>query len=203
MKIYRITDEEFKQFGKVVNIDTAEIVSVGEKSPLPENGTAYTASFDAFEGLAIKEPLQDEYFGQLPVQMGYCRGHNNKMNALEWHKCSEINIAVTDIILLLGDVRDVEADNRYDAAKVKAFKVCKGEAVEVYATTLHYCPIQCADTGFGCVVVLPVGTNTALDKKPDDPLIIAKNKWLIAHEDNEALKANVAVATIYGENYTF
>ncbi|MBE6607979.1 MAG: DUF4867 family protein [Ruminococcaceae bacterium] len=203
MKIYRVTDSEFKQFGRVIDIDTSEIVSVGEKVALPKEGTAYVASFDDFEGLAIKQPIQDEHFGQLPVQMGFCFGHNNKLNALEWHKCSEVNIAVTDVILLLGDLRDVEADNRYDSAKVKAFKVCKGEAVEVYATTLHYCPIQCSEDGFRCVVVLPVGTNTVLDKKPNDPLIIAKNKWLIAHEDNEALKAKGALATIYGENYTF
>ncbi len=203
MKLYSIYDKEFLAYGKPLELDTAEIVKAGEDAGLPEKGSAYSASFEAFEGLSIKKTVTDYCFGQLPVQMGYCRGYNNKLNALEWHKCSEVNIAVTDIILLLGDIRDIEADGRYDSAKVKAFKVKKGEAVEVYATTLHYCPIQCADSGFGCVVILPIGTNTPLDEKTNDRLLRAKNKWLMAHEDNEALISNGALGVIYGENYTF
>ena len=32
------------------------------------------------------------------------QGYNDTLNALEWHKCSEINIATTDLILLVGDL---------------------------------------------------------------------------------------------------
>ena len=123
------------------------------------------------------------------------------LNALEWHKCSEINIAVTDLILLLGDVRDIEDGNRYDSAHVQAFKLLKGEAIEVYSTTLHFCPIETTKNGFGCVVGLMKGTNTELDYTPDDKRLYRKNKWLIAHNDNIALINKGAIGGIYGINY--
>lgn len=205
MKIYRVTDKEFAKYGKVYNLDTKEIVEVAEKIAMPnaDEGAIYHASQPEFECLAIKDVIEKECFGQMPTQLGYCWGYNNQMNALEWHKCSEINIAIEDIILILGAQQDVEADNRYDSAKVEAFRLNKGEAIEMYATTLHYCPIQTKDSGFGCVVGLLKGTNTELNGKPEDELMFAKNKWLIAHVDNEELKADGAFCGIYGENYKF
>lgn len=201
MKIYSVNDKEFNRFGKVLNLDTAEIVRVGEGVAMPESGSAYIASLDAFECLKIKQTIQNECFGGIDAQIGYCYGFNDTLNALEWHKCSEINVAVTDIILLLGDIRDLENGNRYDSSKVKAFRVKKGEAIEVYATTLHYCPIQTSDDGFGCVVALIKDTNTPLESKSDDKLLFAKNKWLISHVDNESLIKKGAFAGVYGENY--
>ena len=78
----------------------------------------------------------------------------------------------------------------------------KGEAVEVYATSLHYCPIQTVPEGFGCIVGLVKGTNLPLEFKPEDKLLFAANKWLLAHEDNTELINEGAFAGIYGENYT-
>ena len=74
-------------------------------------------------------------------------------------------------------------------------------AIEVYATTLHYCPIQTSDDGFGCVVALIKDTNTPLESKSDDKLLFAKNKWLISHVDNESLIKKGAFAGVYGEDY--
>ncbi len=203
MKIYRVTDKEFAKYGKVLDLDTKEIVAAAEKIAMPEAGSVYHASQPEFECLSIKDTVENECFGQMPAQLGYCWGYNNRLNALEWHKCSEINIAIEDLILLLGAEQDVEEGNRYDSSKVEAFKVLKGEAVEVYATSLHYCPIQTSPKGFGCVVGLLKDTNTELNGKPEDELLFAKNKWLIAHEDNQELKAQGAFCGIYGENYTF
>ncbi len=202
MKIYSVHDLEFKKFGRVIDVDTSEIVEVAKSVKMPENGSKYVPSLDAFEKLDIKKYFQDEIFGQNPMQLGFCWGFNDTMNALEWHTCSEINVATEDLILLLGDIRDIEEGYRYDSSKVMAFKLKKGETVEVYATTLHYCPIHCdKNIGFGSVVGLTEGTNTPLEKKPETNLLFAKNKWLIAHEDNETLRARGVVATIYGENY--
>ena len=169
---------------------------------MPASGSVYTASQPEFENLKISSDIRDKYFGELATQTGYCYGHSNALNALEWHKCSEINIAVTDMILLLGDIRDVK-NGRYDSANVKAFLVKKGEAIEVYATTLHFCPIETSPDGFGCVVVLPQGTNLPLDGESKDKLLFRKNKWLIAHEDNAALTEKGVFPGIYGENYKF
>ncbi len=201
MKIYRVTDKEFAQFGRVIDIDASEIIALGSKQVMPAEGSVYEPSREEFEKLAIRDTLESEIFGQLPMQLGYCYGHNDTLNALEWHKCSEVNIAVTDLILLLGDVRDLDTNSEYDSAKVKAFKVLKGEAIEVYSTTLHFCPIETQKEGFGCVVGLQQGTNTSLDFKPQDKLLFKKNKWLIAHKDNKALIDKGVFGGIYGENY--
>ena len=40
--------------------------------------------------------VREKGFGGLPVQIGYCNGSNVKLNALEYHRSSEIDIAVTD-----------------------------------------------------------------------------------------------------------
>ena len=50
-------------------------------------------------------------------------------------------------------------------------------------------------------MALPKDTNIALETKLNDKKITAKNKWLIAHVDNEAKKAQGAVMGISGENY--
>lgn len=201
MKIYRVTDKEFLAYGNVLNFDTKEILEEAEKIEMPETGSVYVPTKEEFENLPIMEKAKNEVFGGMPTQLGYCWGCNDTLNALEWHKCSEINIAVTDIILLVGDVRDVEEGNRYNSEKVKAFKVLKGEAVEMYATTLHYCPIQTSKDGFGCIVGLLKETNTDLDFVPQDKLVFCKNKWIIAHEDNAELIAQGVFGGIYGENY--
>ena len=200
MKIYRVTDAEFARYGRVLNMDTCEIVRIGEAEAFPENGSEYLPSYAPFESSDAAKRIKNVCFGGVDVQIGYCYGHNDTLNALEWHTCSEINIAVTDFILLLGDVRELEDGVRYDSSKVKAFLVKKGEAIEVYAATLHFCPIETAKTGFGCVVGLVKGTNTPLAEKTDDARLFKTNKWLIAHENNASLIARGVVAGIYGEN---
>lgn len=202
MKIYSVTDSEFARFGRVIAIDTAEIVKTGENFDMPQDGSKYVAAVPEFESLDIMRKIKNDCFGGLDTQLGYCYGHNSSLNALEWHKCSEINIGVTDLILLLGDLRDLEEGNRFSSENVRAFRLKKGQAIEVYATTLHFCPIETEKSGFGCVVGLLKGTNTDLEEKSDDRLLFRKNKWLIAHEDNAALLEKGVFGGIYGENYT-
>ena len=38
--------------------------------------------------------LQKKGYGELPIQIGYCNGKNYKLNALEYHRSSEIDVAV-------------------------------------------------------------------------------------------------------------
>lgn len=200
MKFYSVTDPEFKVFGRVLDIDVSELIATAEKIEMPAEGSIYNPSREEFEALPVMDTITRAIFGELPAQLGYCYGHSDTLNALEWHTCSEVNVAVTDMILLLGDVRDVE-NGRYDSAKVKAFKVKKGEAIEVYATTLHFCPIETSKDGFGCVVGLLKDTNIPLEEPTLDKLLFRKNKFLIAHEDNKALVDKGVFPGIYGENY--
>ena len=139
---YDVSDKEFASFGRIItNLDTAEIIKTAEKIENPESGSAYLPSLADFEALKIAENIKNECFGTLPTQIGYCYGHSNFLNAAEWHFSSEINIAVTSLVLILGHVWDIK-DGKIDSSRFKAFYIPKGTAIEVYATTLHFCPCE-------------------------------------------------------------
>ena len=199
IEFYSVSDSEFRTYGKILGLDTEEIVKAAEKFEMPE-AVIYMPSTQEFEELEIAKTIKEEIFGTLPTETGYCYGHSRMLNATEWHTSSEINIAATDLVLILGHLWDIE-NNKIDSSHFKAFYVPKGTAIEVYATTLHYCPCQVSDAGFRCVVSLPKDTNTALETELLDKRITAKNKWLIAHVDNEAKIKQGAVAGITGTNY--
>lgn len=201
INFFDVRDKEFASFGRIItNLDTAEIINAAEKISNPENGSSYLPSLEDFEALRVAQDIKNECFGAIPTQVGYCWGHSNFLNAAEWHTSSEINIAVTPLVLILGHVWDIE-DGKIDSSRFKAFYLPKGAAIEVYATTLHFCPCEVSKNGFGCVVGLPLGTNVPLDSTPENPLLFRKNKWIIAHVDNEALKSRGVVAGITGTNY--
>lgn len=200
LPIYSVESEEFKRFGKVLHgFDTKEIVSVAKKIEPPENGSSYLASVDDFETLDIAYDMEVLCYGALPIQVGYCWGQNSNMNAMEWHAANEVNIAVTDLILILGHVWDLNG-GRIDSSKFKVFYLPAGTVAEIYASSLHFCPCQVEKGGFGCVVALPQGTNTNLEEKTKDPLLFRKNKWIIAHEENCALIDRGVMPGITGEN---
>ncbi|MCR4719920.1 MAG: DUF4867 family protein [Firmicutes bacterium] len=200
LEIYSIKDEKFKQYGKIIDIDTNEIVSACEKLEFPKKNSQYKPSVKALEELLCAEKFHELLFGGCDAQIGICSGYNRLMNALEYHKSSEINVAVTPLVLLLGLEYEMEG-TEYSSDNIKAFYLEKGEAVEIFSTSLHFCPCQVADEGFSCVVVLPKNTNTPLDKASDDRLLFAKNKWLICHDKNDALINRGVYPGIHGKNY--
>lgn len=193
MEIKKVTDAAFKKYGRVIShVDVAELVAVLKETPIPAD-VVYEPSVESLEKLPVKEELSSVIYGEMPIQIGYCNGHNKKLNALEYHRDSEINIAAEDAVLMLGSLQDVDADFTYDTSKVEAFLVPAGTAVEIYATTLHYAPCHVEDGGFQVAVVLPKGTNYELKtahakvengKAPnEDALLAAVNKWLIGHAE--------------------
>ena len=187
MKIQELTDASFGKYGKVVTEFSFEkILKEMEHTPLPKD-VVYVPSVEAMEVLPEAVDVCRKGFGGLPIQIGYCNGDNHKLNAFEYHRSSEIDIAVTDLILLLGCQQDIEEDDTYDTSNAEAFFVPAGTAVELYATTLHYAPCSAQEGGFRCVIVLPKGTNEDLTFEPakdgENRLLTAVNKWLIAHEE--------------------
>jgi len=190
MEIQNVNDESFKAYGRVMKeYDVCRLRKEMEHTPLPADGVIYVPSVEELEALPAAECFRDMAYGGLPIQVGYCNGSNHALNALEYHRSSEINIAVTDLILLLGRQQDLEVDYTYDTSKAEAFFVPAGTVIEVYATTLHYAPCTATGSGFRCVVILPKGTNTELDflvsKEGEGKLLAARNKWLIAHREAE------------------
>ena len=203
MKIQNVTDASFGKYGKVMTeFSFEQILKEMEHTPLPED-VVYVPSVETLEALPEAQDVSRKGFGGLPVQIGYCNGDNSRLNALEYHRSSEIDIAVTDLILLLGCQQDIEADDTYDTSKVEAFFVPAGTAVELYATTLHYAPCSVKANGFRCVIVLPKGTNEELPFKPaeegENRLLAAVNKWLIAHGE---AGIDGAFCGLRGENIT-
>ena len=203
MKIQKVTDSAFRKYGQVLEgYDFTGLIKEMKHTPVPED-VIYVPSVEELEALDIMKDLQNKGYGGLPVQIGYCNGHNKKLNAVEYHRNSEINVAVTDLVLLIGHQQDIEPDHTYDTSKIEAFLVPAGTGIEVYATTLHYAPCHVNEAGFQCVVVLPKGTNTDLtfqtEKTGEDSLMTAKNKWLIPHED---AKIAGAFNGLKGENIT-
>ena len=191
MEIISVTDKRFKKYGSVIkNIDFGTLVDAMKETFIPEN-VAYEPTVENLEKLEVAAEIKNKFFGELPIQIGYCNGHNELLNAVEYHRSSEINVAATDAILILGNLWDVEDDFTYDTSKMEAFLVPAGTAVELYATTLHYAPCGVDNKGFQVAVILPRGTNFELTtehaKCPlyggEDALITAANKWLIGHEE--------------------
>lgn len=187
MEIRKVTDPEFKVYGKIVTgYDCGELLKAMGQTPVPED-VVYVASDRELEGLEVSKRIQKNMYGQLPIQVGYCNGRNRKMNAMEYHRTSEINVAATDLVLMLGRQQDVGEDGTYDTSLAEAFLVPAGTVIEVYATTLHYAPCHVEEDGFRRVVILPKGTNTDMEPVEElffeDKLLFAKNKWLIGHRE--------------------
>lgn len=211
MQIHEITEPIFRQYGKVIkNLDTAELEGAMLKKQCPDD-VIYVASDAELEKLACAKKIQYIAYGEVPIQIGYCNGHNLKLNGLEYHRCSELNMACgSDAVLFLGKQSDIKVDFTYDTANVLAFRLPQGVFVEIFATTLHYAPCHVSEDGFRVVVVLGRGTNEELEFKhetdidpkhgqPDeDRLLMAKNKWLLAHPDGRQDKD--AFLGLIGEN---
>ncbi len=187
MEVYHVTDAGFKKYGRIVaDIDFTEMTAVLEKETLLPEGVAYVPGLLALEALPAAKELAVKCFGEIQLQVGYCNGHNSMLNALEYHKSSEVNIAATDAILLVGRQQDITEEFTYDTSLVEAFLLPAGMAVELYATTLHYAPCGVGGNGFKVAIVLPKGTNLDLDESHaggEDAHITAKNKWLLGHPD--------------------
>ena len=204
MKVYSVYDAEFAPYGKVLEgFDTSEILQKMNEIPMPESGTLYEPGIASLESTAEFRQFALRAYGGMPIELGMCWGYNTKLNCLEYHKDSEVNIGTEDFILLLAKEEEI-VDGVIDSSVVKAFKVPAGVPVEVYATTLHYAPCHTdAAKGFRTAVILPKGTNTYCpviqEKGFEDKLLTARNKWLIAHADSPEAK-NGAYVGIKGEN---
>lgn len=204
--IRSVEDPEFASYGRIVTgYDFSPLLTyLEEKTEIPEAGNIYVASEPGLEAFPVMQALQNSFYGEMPIQIGYCNGRNTTYNGFEFHKGSEINVAATDFMLVLGHTWEIQ-NNTYRVEDAKVFFVKKGTAIEMYQTTLHLSPCRVTDEGFRDVVVLPRGTNTPLEHKgeaaeAEAELLLQKNKWVIAHPDREPLIKQGAHPGLLGEN---
>ena len=207
MTIKPVTGRAFKPFGRVIKgYYLRSLIEEMEKTECPSDRVVYEPSVRSLETLKINRQFSEEAYGGMPIQIGYCNGRNHLLNAVEYHRDSELNLACTDMILLVGKRQDIGRDYTYDTGKMQAFLVKKCTLVEIYSTTLHYAPISAGEhENFRCVVVLPKGTNEPLPAcrgkahTKEDQLLTHVNKWLIAHPESGLDKGGAFVG-LKGEN---
>lgn len=205
MIVHSVFDPAFKPYGQIVTgleETVQELVTALAATP---QGPAveYVPTDPALQELPAAVEVSEHCFGGMPVQLGWCNGHNTRLNCLEYHRDSEFNLGTEAFILLLAKQDEME-NGVLDTAKVRAFRVPAGVLIEVYATTLHYSPCHADPAkGFRVMVALPAGTNTDFRlpgaPNPLDRQLWARNKWLIAHPDS-APAAKGAVIGLTGEN---
>ena len=204
--IHSVREACFKSYGRVVEgYDFSELAAyMEEKTEIPAEGNVYTPSVPEMEQTEAAEKLQAVMYGGMPIEIGYCNGRNTTYNGFEYHKGSEINIAVTDFMLVLGHTWDIK-ENTYKVEDAEVFYVEKGTAIEMYQTTLHLSPCRVCDEGFKDIVVLPKGTNTPLERREEcdegeGRLLLQKNKWVLPHPQREPLIRQGAHPGVIGEN---
>ena len=84
MTIQSVFDPSFSKYGQVLTgydltglLDTLERVT-----PVPE-GTEYVPEQPELMALPVCGELSDRAYGGMPIQIGWCNGHNTKLNCLE------------------------------------------------------------------------------------------------------------------------
>lgn len=200
MKILPVTDPSFREYGHILTgYDVKPLLAEMKRvTPQSETGTDYVPCQKELMELPLAQEIADGAFGGMPIEIGWCNGYNTKLNALEYHRDSELNVGTEDFILLLARRADMENDV-LDTEKVRAFLCPAGTLIEVYATTLHYAPCSArAGRGFRVAVILPAGTNlerpSITVRNADDELLWARNKWLLAHADSSEASQGAKVA---------
>lgn len=203
LRIKRIADESFKKYGVRLEADTREMLDSLDSGAICKG---YRMSEPCLEKTGSFNYFRDAYYGGMPIQAGICAGDNTRLNCLEYHRGTEINIAATDMILLLAHIGDLK-DNCISSRSIEAFFVPKGQCAALFETTMHFAPLSVFKSGFVSIVLLPRGTNGELvgsfePCRPEDRLLFKRNKWLIGHKDSDQVRDKNAFCGITGENIT-
>ena len=203
LPLYSVLDPEFSRYGRILTADTEELAETLEKTEIPESGNCYKASEAILEKVDLMPEMKRLVFGEMEIQAGYCNGNGYKLNAMEYHKCSEVNFTTTGLVLLLALPGQLH-EGRLDSADVVAFYLPENVLVEIYPLVLHFAPCRIRESGFRSLVILEKGTNEALDHVDttapgEEKLLWMRNKWLTCHPDSPQAEKGAFVG-ISGEN---
>lgn len=198
MIIKDVEDITFKEYGKLLKeFDFNELIEYTEKNVvIPKEGNGYVASVAEIEKFKVINSIKNKIYGGLEIEAGSCTGQNSALTGVEYHQGSEVTIAVTDCVLIIGKLQDME-DDTYDSSKAEAFYLKRGQAIELYGTTLHYTPCKVKEDGFITVVVLLRGTNMSIENS-EGKILTKKNKYFITHESQKEKIRNGAYPGLKG-----
>ena len=204
LPLYSVLDPVFARYGRVLEVpDGKDLIRKLAATPLPETGNSYQASDELLEKTDTVKAFAATVFGGMELQAGFCNGFGHTMNAMEYHKCSEVNVSPTGLVLLLA-LPEQLSDGTLNSADVVGFYLPKNVYVEVYAFVLHFAPCRVTKKGFKCLIGLEKHTNEPLPSVDtaapgEQKLLWARNKWLTCHPDSPQA-ADGAYVGIVGEN---
>lgn len=203
LPLYSVEDAAFAPYGRVLGGADAELSKAMAETELPEEGNLYRASVPELEAVPLMAGIRRAAFGEMDIQAGFCNGRGYTLNALEYHKCSEVNYSTTGLVLLLALPCDLEGDS-LDSARVKGFYLPPEILVEIRPRVLHFAPCRVREDGFNCLVVLEKGVNAPLDRVDptapgEEKLLWMRGKWLLCHPDSPQARKGAFVG-IRGEN---
>ncbi|MEG0268498.1 MAG: DUF4867 family protein [Carnobacterium sp.] len=184
--IHDVTSSEFKAYGNILEgYDITAIKEYAEKNiAIPKEGNSYSPSNDELEKFEIIKRIEADVYAGLPVEAGECAGNNTAFSAYEYHQGSEVNIVLTDVLMVLGK-REQAIEGIFNAQEdAKIFFVPAGTLIEMYSSTLHYSPCIVDKTGFKVIVILIKGSNEPFKGKFEskNEEIVKKNKFQLVHE---------------------
>lgn len=208
LPLYTVTDPEFEAYGRILPLPEAEEEELFEalsRTPLPEEGNAYFASLPQLETARAVRRFERSVFGCMGTEAGCCNGRGFTLNALEYHKCPEVNYSTDGLVLLLALPEQLR-DGFPDSREVKGFYLPPHMAVEIFPRVLHFAPCRVSPDGFRCLVVLEKGVNEALpvvnpSAPGEEKLLWMRGKWMTCHPDSPQT-AKGAFAGIRGRNLT-
>ena len=203
LPLYAVTDAAFAPYGRVLAGETAALLDALRKTEIPAEGNCYVASDGALEAVDAIHAWRHAVYGDMPVQAGFCNGSGDRLNAMEYHKSSEVNFSDTGLVLLLALPEDLK-NGRLNSADVKGFYLPPRVAVEIHPRVLHFAPCRVSKDGFRCLVVLPAGTNAPLERVDtaapgEEALLWMTNKWMTCHPDSPQARKGAFIG-IEGEN---
>ncbi len=203
-KIGKISNPDFRKYGVVwEGFDIDELKEFAEENiSVDPRENFYAPSNPELESLPLMKSISDEVYAGMPVEAGECTGQTRNFTAVEYHQGSEVNIALTDVVMVLAHRAVLEEKGSINPRKdAELFFVPAGTVFEMYSDTLHYSPIKVHDSGFAVIVILPQGSNQPLPDgfKAENRRIVKKNKFQLVHACRKDKIAAGAVIGVTGE----
>ncbi|MFT8459320.1 MAG: DUF4867 family protein [Liquorilactobacillus ghanensis] len=184
-QIEQINVENFKIYGNLLqNYDLKEVQNFfANQVSYGEGGNSYNPSNPVLEKMSAIQQIGADVYAGMEFSAGECTGQAQSFSAVEYHQGSEVNIMLTDVVMVLGKRSQIKDGLFNAAADAKLFFIPAGTVIEMYSDTLHYSPIKVEETGFKAVVMVLKGTNQALPVgfKSPNRWIVKKNKFQAAH----------------------
>lgn len=202
--IKETTDPTFAKYGKIyANYDVSDVIKyMDENIIIDKTSNIYVPTNAELEKVPSMQMIGTDVYAGMPFEVGECTGRSSNFTAVEYHQGSELNVMITDVVMVLGKRSVLEENGTFNAEKqAELFFVPRGTVVEFYSDTLHYSPLKVDDAGFKIIVMLPAGSNQPLPENfhSNNPRIVKKNKFQVVHRSRSDKIAQGAQVGVSGE----